>query len=72
MESDESVFTNGNVIMGIYVDDLIILGTDLRSIKEVKRLLKERFEMKDEGEVRFVLGIRIQRLSDGKLAIDQS
>ena len=72
VESDESVFTNGKVIMGIYVDDLIILGADLGSIKEVKRLLKERFEMKDEGEARVVLGIRIQRLSDGKLAIDQS
>ena len=51
---------------------MIILGADLESIKEVKRLLKERFEMKDEGEARVVLGIRIQRLSDGKLAIDQS
>lgn len=51
---------------------MIILGADLESIKEVKRLLKERFEMKDEGEARVVLSIRIQRSSDGKLAIDQS
>lgn len=72
VEGDESVFTNGKVIIGIYVDDLIILGADLESIKEVKRLLKERFEMKDEGEARVVLSIRIQRSSDGKLAIDQS
>ncbi len=72
VEGDESVFTNGKVIIEIYVDDLIILGMDLEGIKEVKGLLKERFEMKDEREARVVLGIRIQRLSDGKLAIDQS
>ena len=72
VEGDKSVFTNGKVIIGIYVDDLIILGADLESIKEVKKLLKGRFEMKDEGEARVILGIRIQRLFDGKLAIDQS
>ena len=64
------MFTNGKVIIGIYVDDLIILGADLKSIEEVKRLLKERFEMKDEREARVVLGIRIQRSSDGRLAIN--
>lgn len=70
MESDESVLTNGKVIMEIYIDDLIIFEVDLRSIKEVKRLLKKRFEMKDERGARVVIGIRIQRLSNRKLAID--
>ena len=33
------MFTNRKIIIGIYVDNLIILEADLESIKKVKKLL---------------------------------
>lgn len=57
VEGDKSVFTNEKVIIDIYFDDLIIFGADLKNIKEVKKLLKEQFEMKNKGEARVILNI---------------
>ena len=38
------------VILCLYVDDILIFGTNLNVIKEVKDLLSNNFEMKDLGE----------------------
>ncbi len=64
MPSDPSVLTNRKVIIGriawaVYVDDLLIAGKDEADIFRVKELLKARFEVKDLGEVRMVLGIKV-------------
>ena len=66
LPSDPSVLTNGKVIIGritlaVYVDDLLIAGKDKTDILHVKELLKTRFEVKDLGEVRMVLGIKVRR-----------
>lgn len=63
---DPSVLTNGKVIIGrialaVYVDDLLITDKDEADIFYVKELLKVRFEVKDLGEERMVLGIRVKR-----------
>jgi hypothetical protein len=80
LATDETVMTNGNLIMtngkalvviGIYVDDMLITGEDDKEINKVAELLKGRFEMKDLGDARNVLGIRIQQKGN-KLSIDQS
>ena len=49
----------------IYVDDLIIVGDSETKIEHVKGLLKEEFEMKDLGELRYFLGIEVIRTADG-------
>ena len=60
----------------IYVDDLIIGGDHLDEVEHIKGLLKQEFEMKDLGELRFFLGIEIIRtktgiwLSQRKYALD--
>ena len=43
----------------IYVDDLLICSKNKRKIQNVKKLLTNRFEMKDLGEVKEYLGINI-------------
>ena len=76
LPSDPSVLTNGKVIIGrialaVYVDDLLIAGKDETHILHVKELLKARFEVKDLGEVRMVLGIRVRRYGQ-RMTLDQS
>ena len=55
----------GIVIIVIYVDDLIVGGDNLDEIDHVKGLLKLKFDMKDLGDLRYFLGIKIIRTPDG-------
>lgn len=64
------MFTNRKVIIEFYINNLIIFEVDIKSNKKVKKPLKKRFEMKNEGEARVILDIQIQQLSDKKLAIN--
>jgi len=48
------------VILCLYVDDILILGTSLDVIKEVKDFLSNNFEMKDLGEADVILNISFQ------------
>ncbi len=50
---------NGIVVIIIYVDDLIITGDSDVNIFDLKKLLKQKFEMKDLGELRYFLGIEV-------------
>ena len=45
------------VILCLYVDDILIFGTGLDVIKEVKDFLSNNFEMKDLGEADVILNI---------------
>jgi hypothetical protein len=50
---------HGIVVIVIYVDDLIIKGDSDADIFDLKKLLKQKFEMKDLGELRYFLGIEV-------------
>jgi hypothetical protein len=56
---------HGIVIIIIYVDDLIIIGNSDVDIFDLKKLLKQKFEMKDLGELRYFLGIEIIQFLKG-------
>jgi hypothetical protein len=45
----------------LYVDDLIITGNSLEKLQELKSNLSSKFEMKDLGELKFYLGIKVER-----------
>ena len=64
-ESDKCVyseFANGKgVIICLYVDDMLILGTDLESINNTKSFLSSKFDMKDMGVADVILRMRIIR-----------
>ena len=49
------------LIVLIYVDDLIILSSDMRVMEELKCRLKDEFEMSDLGELHYFVGIQIER-----------
>nr|CAE01619.3 OSJNBa0042L16.8 [Oryza sativa Japonica Group] len=60
------------VILCLYVDDILIFGTSLNVIEEVKDYLSKSFEMKDLGEADVILNIKLQRGDEGGIALVQS
>jgi hypothetical protein len=50
---------HGIVVIVIYVYDLIIIGDSDANIFDLKKLLKQKFEMKDLGELRYFLDIEV-------------
>ena len=65
LDSDHSVYVfhvHMNVVMvALYVDDLILVGKHLEDVVKVKSILSNRFEMKDLGEIKYCLGIQVDR-----------
>ena len=53
------------VLVCLYVDDMLIVSTDMVGVTETKDYLSSVFKMKDLGEVDTILGIKIQRHSGG-------
>ena len=60
------------VILCLYVDDILIFGTNLDLIKEVKDFLSRCFEMKDLGVADVILIIKLLRDDDGGITLLQS
>ena len=50
-----------DMILILYVDDLLLLGQDLSKIEDVKRQLGKLYQIKDLGPASSYLGIRITR-----------
>ncbi|GJU74953.1 zinc finger, CCHC-type containing protein [Tanacetum coccineum] len=59
------------VIICLYVDDMLIFGTDQVQVDLTKEFLSSRFSMKDMGDADVILGIKIKHESNG-IAISQS
>ncbi|XP_076904346.1 uncharacterized protein LOC143559751 [Bidens hawaiensis] len=49
----------------IYVDDVIITGNDINTIKETKHFLDKEFSIRDLGPLKFFLGIEVARTKRG-------
>jgi hypothetical protein len=45
----------------LYVDDILLASSDLGLLHKTKEFLSKNFEMKDMGEVTYVIGIEIFR-----------
>jgi hypothetical protein len=60
------------VILCLYVDDILIFGTSLNVIKEVKDHLSNNFETKDLGEADVILNVKLLREGNGGVALSQS
>ena len=60
------------VILCLYVDDILIFGTSLNVIKEVKDFLSQSFEMKDLGEADVILNIKLVKESNSGVSLTQS
>ncbi|GJT32283.1 zinc finger, CCHC-type containing protein [Tanacetum coccineum] len=75
-QSDKCVYckfdeSGKGVIICLYVDDMLIFGTNQTQVDKTKEFLSSNFSMKDMGEADVILGIRIKRENKG-LTITQS
>ena len=75
-EADKCVYYHfgggQGVIMCLYVDDILIFGTNLYVIEEVKNFLSQSFEMKDMGVADVILNIKLLRDGNGGVTLVQS
>jgi hypothetical protein len=60
------------VILCLYVDDILILGTSLDVIIETKDFMSNNFEMKDLEEADVILNIKLLREGNGGITLVQS
>ncbi|KFY82599.1 hypothetical protein V500_10440 [Pseudogymnoascus sp. VKM F-4518 (FW-2643)] len=61
--SEPSIFTTPDrrILIGLYVDDMLILSKDPLDIDRVVKGIEKRWKIKDLGEVIMILGIRVTR-----------
>ncbi|WZZ73743.1 hypothetical protein YC2023_085113 [Brassica napus] len=68
-EADHTLFTltskQGIVVSLIYVDDIIITGSDKDGIISTKAFFKSTFDIKDLGELKYFLWIEMCRSKEG-------
>jgi hypothetical protein len=66
---EHAVYRRGSntsfLLVGVYVDDLIITGTDAVAIAEFKEQMKELFKMSDLGLLSYYLGIEVKQSENG-------
>ena len=74
-ECDKCVYVknteHGFVIICLYVDDILIMGSSNEVIKTAKEMFNNKFDMKDLGVVDVILGIKISKTID-ELILSQS
>ena len=55
---------NGYVILCLYIDNMLIVGSDDKMVRFTKNILNSKFNMKDMGLVDVILRIKISRTSN--------
>lgn len=72
---EQAVYKKGGkedlLIVGVYVDDLIITGSSEIEIEKFKVQMKSEFDMQDLGLLSYYLGIEVSQ-KNGKIALKQS
>jgi hypothetical protein len=67
--SDPNVYTKkvGShlIILVLYVDDLILIGSDSKLLNHVKTRLKKKFEMTNLGFLHYFLGLQVLQTNEG-------
>ncbi|KAJ9553824.1 hypothetical protein OSB04_017869 [Centaurea solstitialis] len=66
---DHSVFfassSSGCILLVVYVDDIVITGSDETGIMKLKDFLASQFQTKDLGPLKYFLGIEVSRNRKG-------
>ena len=55
----------GIILLVMYVDDIVITGSDMESISSLKSFLHGQFYIKDLGILKYILGIKAMRSKHG-------
>ena len=64
-KSDHSIFHKNSssciILLIVYVDDIVITGSDSKGISSLKSFLQSQFHIKDLGMLRYFLSIEVMR-----------
>ena len=64
-KSDHSVFyrnsNSGIIMLVVYMNDIVIIGSNYKGISSLKSFLQSQFHTKDLGMLRYILGIEVMR-----------
>jgi hypothetical protein len=63
--SEHAVYVRNKLLVGVYVDDLVITGSINDDIKHFKEEMKGTFRMSDLGLLSYYLGIEVRQGSSG-------
>ncbi|CAI5967067.1 unnamed protein product [Closterium sp. NIES-65] len=62
---DESLFLKGEgeklVLFLVYVDDILLFSSSMKEVQKVQQQLMENFKCKNLGEVKYYLGMHVER-----------
>ena len=47
------------VMIGVYVDDILVCGNSSDRIEDIKKALCNKFKVKDLGELKYFLGVNV-------------
>lgn len=53
------------VIICLYVDDMLIIDTNMDGVNDTNKYLSSRFKMKDLNKIDTILGIKVKKHSRG-------
>ncbi|KAJ4719034.1 Retrovirus-related Pol polyprotein from transposon TNT 1-94 [Melia azedarach] len=60
------------LIISMYVDDLLIIGSRIDDVNDFKQQLYQKFEMTDLGEMKFFLGLQVHQTAEGIFVSQQA
>jgi len=72
--SESTLYIKGNqansIMISLYVDDLLVTGSNAELIQQFKDDMLQVFEMSDLGEMTYFLGMKVKQ-NDGEIFISQ-
>ena len=68
-KSDYSLFTHTQgssfIVLLVYMDDILLTGNNPVCVNSLKKLLDDKFGLKDLGSLRYFLGLEVARIDEG-------
>ena len=53
------------IVLLVYVDDILLTGNNPACVDSLKKLIDDRFGLKDLGSLRYFLGLEVARTNEG-------
>jgi hypothetical protein len=60
------------IVIGIFVDDLLVAENSVSEITKVRDLMKKRFILTDYGELVYYLGVEVSKMDQNTLLLHQT